>query len=108
MPDIDSLVDGRRVAGTLVTGNFFQVLGVTARLGRTLMPYDDERSAGQPVMVLSDRGWDRVFARDPAVLGRRLLVNGLAMKSSASCPKGFAGSPSVRRITGRRSRCSAR
>src|SRR5688572_25293223 len=46
--DIDSLVDGKRVTGNLVTGNFFQVLRVNARLGRTLMPYDDERAAGGP------------------------------------------------------------
>jgi predicted permease len=91
VPDIDSLVDGRRVAGTLVTGNAFQVLGVTARLGRTLMPYDDERFAGQPVMVLSDRGWDRLFARDPAVLGRRLLVNGLHYEVIGVMPAGFRG-----------------
>ena len=40
--DIDSRIDGRMMAGTLVTGNFFQVLGVSAALGRTLTPADDE------------------------------------------------------------------
>ena len=69
IPDIDSRIDGRMMSGSLVTGNFFQVLGVNAALGRTLVPGDDERGAPRPVMVLSHRGWSRLFANDPAVLG---------------------------------------
>ena len=46
------------MTATLVTGNFFQVLGVHAALGRALTPDDDERSAGRPVIVLSHRGWN--------------------------------------------------
>ena len=60
-------------------------------MGRTLTPGDDEPSAGRPVMVLSDRGWDRLFARDPAVLGRRLLVNGFTFEIVGVMPKGFRG-----------------
>ena len=79
------------MSGTLVTGNFFQVLGVGAALGRTLTPADDERVGGQPVMVLSHRGWDRLFARDPAVIGRRLLVNGFTFEIVGVMPEGFRG-----------------
>jgi hypothetical protein len=50
-------VEGRLVRGTVVTGNFFQVLGIQATLGRPLLPEDDERGAGRPVVVLSDTGW---------------------------------------------------
>src|SRR5262245_17400457 len=65
--ELDARMDGRLVYGTFVTGNFFQLLRVGAAIGRTLTPEDDgERSAGQAVMVLSQRGWDRLFARDPA------------------------------------------
>src|SRR5687768_10256855 len=39
--DIDSRIDGRMMAGALVTGNFFEVVGVDAALGRTLTPADD-------------------------------------------------------------------
>jgi hypothetical protein len=46
LPDIDTRIDGRMMAGTLVTGNFFHVLGVNAVLGRTLTSDDDERFAG--------------------------------------------------------------
>ena len=89
--DVDSRVDGRLIFGTLVTGNFFQVVGVAAAIGRALIPADDEPGAGQPVMVLSHRGWDRLFARDPAILGRRLLINGVTFEIVGVMPEGFRG-----------------
>ena len=89
--DIDSRLDGRRMSGTFVTGNFFQVVRVNAAIGRALTPADDEPSAGQPVMVLSHRGWDRLFARDPAILGRTLLVNGFTFEIIGVMPEGFRG-----------------
>jgi putative ABC transport system permease protein len=72
--EVDSRWEGRLTDGTFVTGNFFQVLRVSAAMGRVLTPADDAPFAEQPVMVLSHRGWDRLFARDPTVVGRRLLV----------------------------------
>lgn len=91
LPDIDSRIDGRMMAGTLVTGTFFQVLGVNAALGRTLTPADDERFAARPVVVLSHRGWSRLFASDPAVIGRSLLVNGFPYEIVGVMPAGFRG-----------------
>jgi predicted permease len=88
---VDTVADGRLSFGTFVTGNCFQVLGVSAALGRTLTLADDEPTAGEAVMVLSDRGWDRLFARDPAVLGRRLLVNGFSFEIVGVMPAGFRG-----------------
>jgi predicted permease len=43
------------------------------------------------VMVLSHRGWDRLFARDPAILGHRLLVNGVTFEIVGVMPEGFRG-----------------
>jgi predicted permease len=88
--DVDSLIDGRVMYGTFVTGNCFQVLRVQAALGRALAPADDEPFAG-PVIVLSHRGWDRLFARDPAVVGRRLLVHGFTFEIIGVMPEGFRG-----------------
>jgi predicted permease len=88
---IDFPVDGRTVLFTLVTGNFFQVVGVKPAMGRTLMPLDDEPSGGRPVMVLSDRGWDRLFGRDPAILGRAVLVKGVSFDVVGVMPRGFRG-----------------
>jgi putative ABC transport system permease protein len=89
--DVDSGLDGQIMYGTFVTGNCFQVLQVGAAIGRALTPADDEPLAGQPVMVLSHRGWDRLFARDPAVLGRRLLVNGITFEIVGVMPDDFRG-----------------
>ena len=50
-------VDGRLARAFLVTGNFFQVLGVQAALGRPLLLDDDTRFEARPVIVLSYVGW---------------------------------------------------
>jgi predicted permease len=89
--DVDSLVDGRLMWGTFVTGNFFQVLRVNTAMGRTLTAADDAGFAGQPVVVLSHRGWDRLFARDPAILGRRLVISGWGFEIVGVMPEGFRG-----------------
>ena len=88
---IDFPVDGRTLLFTFTTGNFFQVVGVNATLGRTLTASDDEPFAGRPVMVLSHRGWDRLFARDPSVLGRRVLIKGTSFEIVGVMPEGFRG-----------------
>ena len=84
-------IDGRPVNAALVTGNFFQVLGVQAALGRSLTPADDERSAGRPVIVLSHRGWNKLFAGDPTVIGRSVRVNGLPYEIVGVMPEDFRG-----------------
>ena len=89
--DIDLRVDGQMMAVTLVSGNFFQVVGVRSVLGRALAPSDDERSGGNAVIVLSDKGWTRRFDRDPNVLGRTVVVNGLPFDIIGVMPEGFRG-----------------
>jgi predicted permease len=89
--DVDSHVAGRTMTGSLVTGNFFQVLGVSAAIGRSLVPSDDEWLAARQVMVLSHRGWERMFGKDPAILGRELVVNGLTFQIIGVMPPGFRG-----------------
>ena len=89
-PEIDSWIEGRRLEGPLVTGNFFQVLGVSAARGRTLAPSDDE-PGGRPVIVLSHRAWTRHFASDPGVLDRTVLVNGAPFQIVGVMPPGFRG-----------------
>ena len=89
--DIESRIDGRMMSATLVTGNFFQVLGVEAALGRALTPADDERFAGEPIAVLSHSGWLSHFAGDPAVIGRTMTVNGVRCVIVGVMPDGFRG-----------------
>jgi predicted permease len=84
-------MEGRSVSAALVTGNFFNVLGVHAALGRPLTPGDDEPSAGQAVIVLSHVAWNRRFAGDPAVIGRSVHINGLVYEIVGVMPKDFRG-----------------
>jgi len=66
-------VEGRLTRADLVTGNFFQVLGVLPSLGRALLP--DDEGAGRPVIVLSHAGWRKLFQGDGMVIGRRMAIN---------------------------------
>lgn len=91
LPGVETRIDGRSVSGTLVTGNFFQVLGVNAALGRIMLPDDDKKFAGRPVAVLSHQGWTRLFADDPAALGQDLIVNGTPYTVIGVMPPGFHG-----------------
>ena len=91
VPDVDLHLDGRTVAVTLVSGNFFQVVRVNPIVGRTLLPDDDARASGDAVVVLSDKGWDRHFHRDPNVLGRTILVNGVPFEIIGVTAAGFHG-----------------
>jgi len=84
-------IEGRRVTSVLVTGNFFRVLRVQAALGRPLTPGDDERFAGRSVIVLSHMGWNKLFAGDPNVVGRQVLVNNLPYEIVGVMPEGFRG-----------------
>ena len=83
-------VDGRMMAGTLVTGTCFPVLEVRPALGRALSPADDE-AGGNPVIVLSEKGWTRRFNRDPNVLGQTVLVGGAPFAIVGVMPAGFRG-----------------
>ena len=63
------------VAGQVVTGNYFSVLGVNALLGRTLTIEDDKIPKGHPVAVISYAYWQRHFGKDPGVLGKTITIN---------------------------------
>ncbi len=65
----------RPIAGELVTGNYFQVLGVGAQLGRTLLPSDEVAPGRHPVVVISDGLWRRDFAADPDIVGKTVDIN---------------------------------
>ena len=64
-----------RAAGELVSGNYFEVLGVRPALGRLLIPEDDAGPGGAAVAVLSHGYWTRRFGASPAVLNQSLVVN---------------------------------
>jgi predicted permease len=75
----------------LVSGNFFQTLGVQPALGR-LFTLDDETAPGaNPVAVLSYGYWTRQFGADPSILNKLLTINGIPLTVVGVASKGFYG-----------------
>jgi putative ABC transport system permease protein len=77
-----------RVRGLLVSANLFSVLGTPAAYGRTFNPEDELRGRNR-VVVLSERFWQRRFARDPLVVGRRIDLNGVSFEVVGVMPRRF-------------------
>src|SRR5262245_34949054 len=63
-----------RLVGEVVSGNYFQVLGATAAMGRALTP-EDEAASAENAVVVSDRAWRNLFAADPGIVGKQVLIN---------------------------------
>src|SRR5262245_2973581 len=91
-----NLLDGdgqpERVWGSLVSGNFFEVLGVRAALGRTFAPDEDRTPGTHPVAVISHRLWQRRFAADPTLIGKTIRLNHRDFTVIGVAPEGFNGS----------------
>jgi predicted permease len=87
-------VDGvpERVWSEIVTGNFFDVLGVPAALGRTFLPEEDRTPGAAAVAVISHGLWQRRFGGDPAVVNREVEINKHPFTIVGVAPPGFQGS----------------
>jgi predicted permease len=79
------------VSGELVTGNYFEVLGIQPALGRLFTSDDDRVPGGHPLAVLSYDYWTAQFNADPAVIGRPLIVDGVTLTIIGVSPRGFDG-----------------
>jgi len=79
------------VDGDLVSGTFFEVLGLAPAAGRLFTPEDDRRPGAHPIMVLSHGFWTRRFAADPDVVGQSVLLNSQPMTVVGVAPAGFHG-----------------
>ncbi len=80
-----------QIPGEIVTGNYFDVLGVKPAIGRFFLPEEDRVDAGVPVAVASDRFFRRRLGADPAALGRSVTLNGLPYTIVGVAPPGFIG-----------------
>src|ERR1035441_7152081 len=91
-----------RVDAELVSGNYFQALGVRPAIGRVFSPEEDDRVyKGHPYVVLSHQYWVSRFAADRNVIGRKLLVDNYPLTIVGVSAPGFTGldparSPQVR------------
>jgi predicted permease len=80
-----------RGSGELVTGNYFDVLGVRPALGRVLTPADDDVQGAHPVLVLSHAYWTQHFGGDAGALNHTILVNNTEMTIVGVAQAGFSG-----------------
>ena len=81
-----------RVFAQLVSGNYFDVLGVNAIAGRTFNHTERlEKPGGAPVVVMSERYWARRYGRDPHVIGSTILVNRFPLQVVGIVPAEFSG-----------------
>jgi predicted permease len=80
-----------RVEGDMVTGTFFEVLGLRAAHGRLFTADDDRTPSGHPVVVLGHSFFERRFGGDPSVVGRVVSVNSHPMTVVGVAPRGFSG-----------------
>ena len=74
-----------------VSGDYFQALGIGAAAGRVIAPPDDARPGGSPIAILSYAYWQRRFAGNLNVIGRKLAVNGYPLEIAGIAEKGFGG-----------------
>lgn len=86
-------VDGTAtpVWGFMVSGNFFQVLGLHPQLGRLFTPADDVTRNGSRTIILSNTCWHLRYHADPAIIGSRILVGKSPFTVVGVTPPGFHG-----------------
>ncbi|MGA8037128.1 MAG: ABC transporter permease [Candidatus Acidiferrales bacterium] len=90
---ITSTVNGEPeiVQAQLVSGNYYQELGVVPQLGRPIEPADDATIGAGAVAVISDGYWARRFSRSPEVIGKTISLNGVPFTIVGVNPRGFTG-----------------
>src|SRR5215207_2249717 len=80
-----------RVTGQLVSGNYFDVLGVRPALGRAFLPEEDRTPGASPVAVLSHTFWTRRMNADPQAVGKVIKLNEHPFTVVGVAPRSFTG-----------------
>jgi hypothetical protein len=83
--------NNEKVWGLLVSGNYFDALGVKPALGRTFLPEEDKTRLSHPVVVISHSLWQTRFGGDPSIVDSDVLINGRKFKVIGVAPAGFKG-----------------
>jgi len=77
--------------GFLVSGNFFQVLGVNPKLGRAFAPHEDQAPGRDAVIILSHDFWKTELSADPNAINRRIRLNSTEFTIVGVAPESFTG-----------------
>lgn len=83
------------VNAQIVSGNYYQQLGVKPQLGRPILPADDGAAGTGNVVVISDGIWAKFFGRSPNAIGKTIAINLIPMTIVGVNPPGFTGAASV-------------
>jgi predicted permease len=84
-----------RVFAQLVTGNYFDVLGLTPAAGRFFLGDEDRTPGTHPVAVIGHGFWQRRFGGNPAVIGQTITLNRQVFTIVGVAPEGFKGVTSI-------------
>jgi putative ABC transport system permease protein len=84
-----------RLWGYIVTGNYFDVLGVKAAAGRMISERDDLTPGAHPVAVVSYEYWQKRFGKSPDIIGRTAIINGRSYEIIGVAARGFRGTEIV-------------
>jgi predicted permease len=78
-----------RVAGFMISADFFSTLGIQPLLGRDFR-VDDDHLGAAPVVILSGGFWQREFASSPSIVGKSVVLNGASYTIVGVMPSGFS------------------
>lgn len=96
MNGLEIRLDAARGGGTAgalsVTGNFFDVLGVSVVRGRAFLPAEDRLGAPEPVTILTHTFWQSRFGGDPAIIGTTVRLNDVPFTVVGIASREFGGS----------------
>jgi predicted permease len=83
--------DTRFVWGEVVSGNYFDVLGIRPHLGRMFLPEEDAVAGRNPVVVLGYALWQRDFGADSSIIGRSIRLNDQPLTVVGIAPEQYGG-----------------
>lgn len=80
-----------QIWGEVVTGNYFQVLGVQPVLGRAFLPEEDRTPGTNPVAIIGYGLWQRRFNSDPQLIGKTITLNNQTLTVIGVAPREYTG-----------------
>jgi predicted permease len=83
--------EASRINGMFVSGSYFDLLGLRPLQGRFFRAEEDRVPGREPVLVLGEGCWRRLFAADPRIVGRTVILNGHRFTVVGIAPRGFRG-----------------
>jgi len=83
--------EAEHIIAEMVSGNYFSLLGVQPKIGRTFVPEEDQVPDRNAVVVLSHHLWERRFGSNPSLVGQNITLNGHAFTVIGVAPDGFQG-----------------